>query len=163
MRDIPVVRGGLQDSSDGSDQVEAQPHTREKTLSDYIGGGAYPDAGVEIGVGDDGRATEGISTGTGDMGNSGSPTVDTGDTSSVGTVPTDASQGTLEEIEQTLENKTGGAAFGDPDVVEDVGSGDAVESGQQSSTSETSDLIGGRSEILIAGAIVAAILLLGGS
>jgi hypothetical protein len=161
MRDIPVVRGGLQDSSDGSDQVEAQPHTREKTLSDYIGGGAYPDAGVEIGVGDDGRATEGISTGTGDMGNSGSPTVDTGDTSSVGTVPTDASQGTLEEIEQTLENKTGGAAFGDPDVVEDVGSGEAVSSPDQSETSiGTGSLLDDPVMLAVAGVIVAGVLLL---
>ena len=126
--------------------------TDSKDLSDYIGGGAYPDAGVEIGVDDSGRATETITTGTGGPGstNSSGPDISADpDTDPIGTVETDESLAGLEKVEQAVEQATKGAAFGDPGEIEDIGSGEAVTtvsgggSGGSSESSTSSSSAGG--------------------
>ncbi|MCT9095282.1 hypothetical protein [Haloarchaeobius sp. HME9146] len=66
--------------------------------------------------------------------------------------PTD-SHADVERTEQAVENQTDGAAYGDPDTVEDIGSGDAVTDTTPSGTSE-----GGLSTAVL---VVAALALVG--
>jgi hypothetical protein len=111
------------------DPDEPKVQSPDEEIEDAIGGGAYPDAGVSIGVDEEGRATETITTGTGGPGstNYGGPAIAADpDTDPVGTVESDESRQTLEKVEQAVEEATGGTAFGDRDEVEDIGSGEAV-------------------------------------
>jgi hypothetical protein len=113
----------------GPDTDDTDIQSPDEEIEDAIGGGAYPDAGISIGINDEGRVTESITTGTGGPGstNYGGPDVAADpDTDPVGTVESDESRETLEKVEQALEEVTGGTAFGDPDEVEDIGSGEAV-------------------------------------
>jgi hypothetical protein len=105
------------------DKTDPDEQTSDRPLYESIGSG-----NLNIAVDEEtGRATETIS-GQGSTSTPGSTTQSTGteDDVDVATLDASTSTQTVEQTEQAVEEATDGAAFGDPDEIEDIGTGEAV-------------------------------------
>jgi len=87
--------------------------------------GAVGSASLNISVDDSGEAVETLSS-MGSGGSNSTEGVTTEGSTDVASVDASQSVATVEQTEQAVEDATSGRAFGDPNTVEDIGSGDAV-------------------------------------
>lgn len=147
----PGIDGGFgSDPGDPDDEMHimggSEGSDEEKTLSDYIGGKAYPDSGVTIGVDDEGNITNSITTGTGDGTegaggtNYGGPDIAADpETDPVAKVGTEATIEQLKEVEQSVRESV---------------------SQQVERPGETTQATGGFNPLLLAGVAVVALVVL---
>ncbi|MFC6953525.1 hypothetical protein [Halorubellus litoreus] len=115
------LRDKTDDVEDAADD-EPETQTSDTPLYESIGSG-----NLNLGIDSDtGRAMETIGDASGGTPGNNTSDVGTEDDVNLGSFGPETSTSTVEQAEQAAEDATQGRAFGDPDEIEDVGSGEAV-------------------------------------